>query len=95
VNLDQKTTNRNQLLEEILTPHICGSSWSTVVPTPQDVVVGRVMGIASADCVFRSSTERIFLLCQHAGTMQSWALEVAQTRQKGLDDCIDTRESPP
>jgi hypothetical protein len=45
---DTETTNRNQLLEEILMPHICGSSWSTLAMTPQDVVAGRVMGIATA-----------------------------------------------
>jgi hypothetical protein len=49
VNHDKKATNRNKLLEEILTPHICGSSWTTFTPTPQDVVVSRVMGIATAD----------------------------------------------
>ena len=49
VNHDKKATNRNKLLEEILTPHICGSSWTTFTPTPQDVVASRVMGIATAD----------------------------------------------
>ena len=45
---DTEQTKLNKFLEEILTPHIRSASRTTIVLTPQDVVVCRVMGITTA-----------------------------------------------
>ena len=55
-------TNLNKFLEEILTPHICGSHGTTLRLSPQDVVVSRVMGITTAD-IPAPALERFF--CAH------------------------------
>jgi hypothetical protein len=79
VNHDKKATNRNKLLEEILTPHICGSSWTIFTPTPQDVVVSRVMGIATA---FRTTPYLGWFFCLHLAIYTDAVLVIKATRPK-------------